>query len=86
MIIRPSTRFQRKYDDLPERLQKEFDKKMILFQQNRQHPSLRIKKMGGYYNIYEGSLTMKYRFTFENIDGGIALRNIGEHDKVLNNP
>jgi len=86
MILRPTKRFQRLYDSLPVKIQKAFDAKILILQQNMQHPSLRIKKIKGVKNIYEGSITMNYRFTFQYIKGGILLRNIGKHDDALGKP
>jgi hypothetical protein len=71
---------------MPVEIQKTFEAKLLIMQQNMKHPSLRIKKMKGTGNIYEGSITMKYRFTFEHIEGGVLLRNIGMHDDALDNP
>ncbi len=42
--------------------------------------------MQGHGDIYEGSITMKYRFTFEYIEDGVSFRNVGNHDETLNNP
>lgn len=50
------------------------------------HPSLRIKKIQGTNGILEMTITMGIRMTWEFIDDGILLRNIGEHDKTLNKP
>jgi hypothetical protein len=50
------------------------------------HPSLRIKKVHQGRHVYEGSVNMEYRFTFQLIKGGILLRNIGKHDITLGAP
>jgi len=59
-----------------------FEKKLSIFVEDIFHPSFRAKKMEGFKNppIWEASLTMNYRFTFE-IDkkGKIIFRNIGTH-------
>jgi mRNA interferase RelE/StbE len=81
-----SKKFDKKYTELPKEIQAVFKKKLIMFSHNRNHPSLRIKKMRGCESIYEGSVSMKYRFTFENIENGILLRNIGIHDEALSKP
>jgi len=47
------------------------------------HPSLRVKRIQGTKNRWEGSVTMKYRFTFELIEDTIIFRAIGTHD-ILN--
>jgi len=80
-----SRKFDKKYIMLPEEISKAFKGKLALMTQNLNHPSLRIKKMHGHGGIFEGSVTMKYRFTFEYIEDGILLRNIGNHDETLDN-
>lgn len=78
--------FKKSYKKLPVEIQKAFKDKLLLMQDNIKHPSLRIKKMQGHSSVWEGSLTMKYRFTFEFIKGGVLIRNIGNHDETLDNP
>lgn len=50
------------------------------------HPSLRIKKVQGTNGIFEMTITMGIRMTWEFTEDGILLRNIGEHDKTLKKP
>lgn len=47
------------------------------------HSSLRIKKIQGTNGIFEMTITMGIRMTWQFTDEGILLRNIGEHDKTL---
>ena len=47
------------------------------------HPSLRIKRIQGTNGIFEMTITMGIRMTWQFTDEGILLRNIGEHDKTL---
>jgi mRNA-degrading endonuclease YafQ of YafQ-DinJ toxin-antitoxin module len=61
-----------------------------LFQQGAKnppfHPSLRIRKMQGHIDIWEGHITLQYVFTFhieQDPDTGervYIFRNIGTHD------
>lgn len=86
MLIERSNHFKKCFKRLPDEIQKIFLKKLKLLIQSRlTHPSLRIKKMQGTEGIWEASLTMNYRMTFELIEGGIFLRKIGTHD-ILNQP
>ena len=79
-IIR-SPRFDRAYRKLHKKVKQQFKKKMeLLLSSNFSHPSLRIKKIKGTENIWEASIDMSYRFTFEKIENGIRLRVIGKHD------
>ncbi len=50
------------------------------------HPSLRIKKVQGTKEIFEMTITMGIRMTWQFTEEGILLRNIGEHDKTLKKP
>ncbi len=60
------------------------EKFLHLIEENPQHPSLRVKKVQGTAGIFEASLNMAIRITFEYIKpDAIYLRNIGEHDSTL---
>lgn len=85
MNIHFAESFKKDYQQLPAGVQQLFDRKLSILVQNSRHPSLRIKKMKGFENRWEGSINMFYRFTFEIHDDYILLRRIGPHD-VLKNP
>ncbi len=78
-----SKRFKKEYNNLPKEIQKAFDQKLQLFLQEMSHPSLRVKRIQGTKTRWEGSVTMKYRFTFEFLENGLIFRAIGTHD-ILN--
>jgi mRNA interferase RelE/StbE len=78
-----SKRFRKEYQKLPVNIQKVFNDKLTLLKNNISHPSLRIKRIQGTKERWEGSVTMKYRFTFEMQDQTIFFRMIGTHD-ILN--
>jgi len=86
MKVLASLRFKKAYQKLPEQLQEQVDRKLLLLEENPRHPSLRIKKIAGTPDIWEASLAMKYRITFQISEGVIILRVIGEHEKALRNP
>jgi hypothetical protein len=52
------------------------------------HPSLRSKRVRGTKAIWESSVNMNIRFTWQrgSKKGQIVLRNIGSHDDALRNP
>lgn len=75
-----SQRFKKEYNKLPKEIQKAFDEKLALFLKEMSHPSLRVKRIQGTKNRWEGSITMKYRFTFEFLENGLLFRTIGTHD------
>jgi mRNA-degrading endonuclease RelE of RelBE toxin-antitoxin system len=75
-----SKKFKKGYRALPVEIQKTFDKKLPIFLNDMLHPSLRVKRIQGTKNIWEGSVTMKYRFTFELADDKVIFRSVGTHD------
>ena len=84
-IVRTES-FKKDFQQLPAHVQNVFEKKIRLFMQNVKHPSLRVKKMQGFENRWEASITMFYRFTFEVHNDYYLFRRIGTHDDVLKNP
>jgi mRNA-degrading endonuclease RelE of RelBE toxin-antitoxin system len=75
-----SNKFKKQYKSLPHEIRQTFDEKLVLFLSDMHHPSIRVKKIKGVHNRWEGSITMKYRFTFH-FDGNIVVfRTIGTHD------
>jgi len=78
--------FNEKVQLLHPDVKKALKNKLELMDQNPKHPSLRTKKIKGSSDIYEASITMNYRMTWQYYQEGILLRNIGEHDKTLKHP
>ena len=68
-----------------ETVKRALKKKLKLLIENPRHPSLRVKKIKGQKEIFEASITMSIRITWQYYDDGILLRNLGEHDKTLGN-
>ena len=85
MILFRTKVFKKEYQKLSQQVQKITNKKLKLFIENPQHPSLGVKKIKGSLNIWEASITMNYRFTFQIEKSEIILRNIGTH-KILLKP
>ncbi len=75
-----SNRFKKEYAALTTTIQETFDKKFALFLNNINHPSLRVKKIKGTENRWEGSVTKNYRFTFQFSGNTVIFRRIGTHD------
>lgn len=75
-----SSRFRKDYRALPKDLQESFEIKLPLFLDNPRHPSLRVKRLVGTADRWEGSVTMNYRFTFQLTEGKVLFRRIGTHD------
>ena len=70
----------------PGKARRALKNKLELMIENPRHPSLRTKKIQGQDNIFEASITMDIRITWQYTEDGILLRNIGEHDRTLKNP
>jgi len=75
-----SGRFRKDYHVLPKDIRETFETKLALFLDNPRHPSLRVKKLVGTADRWEGSVTMSYRFTFQWAAGMVLFRRIGTHD------
>ena len=73
-------RFKKEYNNLPQNIQKAFDQKLRLFLEDNSHTSLRVKRILGTGDRWEGSVTMKYRFTFQFSDDTVIFRAIGTYD------
>ena len=86
-----TSRFSRAYSKLPNEIKTLFNDKIYQFADNWQHPSFRLKKIQGTDSVWEASLNMSIRFTFEfakDTDGTqvCILLNIGDHDHCLRPP
>lgn len=89
MKFRATQTFWQSYAQLPPSVKERARRAFLLFQQGAQkppfHPSLRIRKMQGFTNIWEGHVTMQYVFTFhKDVDPETGetihiFRNIGTH-------
>lgn len=73
------------YRKLPESIKKQADKQLGLLLDNPQHPSLRLHKMEGHTNMWEISVTMRYRILFQIEGDEYVLLKIGTHD-ILRKP
>ena len=78
--------FEQKVKELPVERKKVLRAKLDLMIENPRHPSLRVKKIQGQAAIFEASITMSIRLTWQYSEDGILLRNIGEHDQTLKKP
>ncbi len=85
MHVEATQTFIRLYKKLPSALQAHVKKTLALFQQNPTHPSLRHRKMAGQADIYELSVTMHYRITYQKVGDTAYLRKVGTHD-ILRHP
>jgi mRNA-degrading endonuclease RelE of RelBE toxin-antitoxin system len=81
-----STRFKKGYKGLSTGLKKIVWAKLKLLSENHLHPSLRTKKIKGRSYIFESSINMSIRITWQYKDDKILLRAIGGHNSTLSNP
>jgi mRNA interferase RelE/StbE len=79
-------RFKKSYKKLSKNVQKALGKKLSLMSKNPYHPSLRTKKVQGANDIFECTVSMSVRMTWQYGDASIVLRVVGDHDEVLKNP
>ena len=82
-VYRFSKKFKKQYKTLPKEIRQAFNEKLSLFVSDILHPSLRVKKIQGTKERWEGSGTMKYRFTFHFDGETVVFRSIGTHDILL---
>jgi mRNA interferase RelE/StbE len=80
-----TARFERLFRRLPKAIRKETYEKLGMLLSDPSHPSLRVKRIKGTDGIWEFSVTMNYRVTFEIDDDRLILRRIGTHD-ILRHP
>lgn len=78
-------RFLEDYRKLPAQVQKQTDQKLQYLAQNVGHPSLRVKRVRKYEEVYEGSINLDYRLLFLITTEGYVLLRIGRHD-ILEKP
>ena len=81
-----SERFKKDYKLFPDDIKQLINSKLKILTENPLHPSLRTKKIKGKEDIFETSINMQIRMTWNYYEGKILLRAIGEHDKTLKNP
>jgi len=80
MIAHTEKSFDRDYVKLPKNIQALAEKQLALLLENPRHPSLQVKKMKGYKELWEGRITINYRFTFKIVGETYLLRRIGTHE------
>lgn len=77
--------FKKDFKKLPKEIKRKTEQSLRFLAENIHHPSLRVRKMEGVRDIWEASVTMQYRFTFEIQEDAYLLRRIGTH-AILKRP
>ncbi len=86
MILERTSRFKRAAKRLTAQERGRLATALLRYEESPSHPSLGVKRVQGTKAIWECRASDSIRFTFEKIDGGILLRNVGPHDSTLKRP
>lgn len=81
-----TTRFKEAYRRLTKEEQDLVKKALTNMGKDLRYPGLRVKKIQGTWDIWEARASRSLRMTFQLEDDLIILRNVGAHDKTLENP
>jgi hypothetical protein len=81
MIAKYSNHFLRNYHKAPKEVQKAFDKQILLLLQNRNHPSLHVKKYDEATGLWQARVNYSWRFYFKIVDEVYLLEEIRYHPK-----
>jgi len=79
-------RFERVYISLEADDAARVARAIHLLARDVRHPGLRVKKVQGTHDIWEGRASHSLRITFEIHEDLLLFRNVGPHDRVLKNP
>ena len=80
MIFERTSRFKRAAKKLTTEDRDRLDKALLRYEQDPLHPSLGVKRVQGTKGVWEARASDALRSTFEKIEGGMLLRNVGRHD------
>lgn len=86
MIFERTSRFKRAAKKLTTEDRDRLDRALLRYEQDPSHPSLGVKRVQGTKGVWEGRASDALRFTFEKIESGIRLQNVGRHDPTLKRP
>ena len=78
--------FTEDYKDLQPAEQALVDKALEFLAVDPRHPSLRVKRLEGYREVWEARASRDLRFTFTWVGDMITLRAVGHHDEVIRSP
>ena len=85
MHVEATQTFIRLYKKLPSDVKERVKRTLELLQTNPAHPSLRHQRMAGQADVYELSVSMRYRITYQKVGETAYLRKVGTHD-ILRQP
>ena len=80
MNITYTDSFRRDFRNLPKDIKDRANKALRSLLENPRHPSLRARRMKATEDIWEASISMAYRLTYQIAGQNLILRRIGTHD------
>ncbi len=86
MIFRYTARYVRALKKLSSTDREKLRRAILKFEEDPSHPSLAVKRVQSTKGLWEARASDSLRFTFERIEGGVLLRNVGAHDATVKNP
>lgn len=86
MRFRQLDGFKDDYKKLQPEEQALVDKALEFLAVEPRYPSLRLKRLEGYREVWEARASRELRFTFTWVGDVITLRAVGHHDDVLRSP
>lgn len=86
MEVARTDKFKKAYKNLTDEDKRRAEKALRLLVSNMSHPSLKVKRIRHTQRIWEARVSRKMRMTFEIQDDLLLLRNIGQHDKIIDSP
>lgn len=86
MRIARTDTFKKAFNKLEKADKRRAEKALHLLVDNLGHPSLGVKRVRKTERIWEARVSRKIRMTFEFQGEVILLRNIGQHDQILDSP
>ena len=78
--------FKKAAAKLPREIQEKASKAFLLFRDNPRHPSLGVKRIQGFHDVWEGRIDVNYRFTFHYDGDTCVFRNIGPYAIIEDAP
>ena len=82
VAVQLTRRFERAFKRKPADLRQALAEAIERLQADPSYPSLRVKKVRGISDVWEASIDMKHRLTFEYGPDGIILRNCNGHEAL----
>lgn len=83
MEIGKTKNFVKRYQKLPQAIQKKVDKQINLLNSDFYHPSLNTKRSGLGEDWWEFRIDYHYRMSGKKVNNSLVLHTVGPHDEGL---